>query len=241
MLSAQEIVSVWEWGRDREASERALGFLAVAYPGASREELENLTIGRRDARLLAMRESTLGRLLQGSTECPNCGERLEYTLDSRDLRVGDGEPGNEHELESDGYRVRFRMPNSHDLISASRCADTSKARLDLLRHCVVEARHKDKPVDAETLPESLTTSLAGRMEDLDPQAELLLGLACTACDHRWAIILDIASFFFTEVSALAKRLALEVHTLARAYGWSESDILDMSPARRSLYLEMAAG
>lgn len=241
VLSAQEIVSVWEWGRDREASEQALGFLAVAYPGASLEELANLTIGRRDARLLAMRERTLGPLLQGSAECPNCAERLEYTLNSEDLRVGEGDPGNEHELESDAYQVRFRMPNSHDLFSASRCADTSEARLDLLRHCVVEARHKDKLVDPTALPESVTTQLAGQMEDLDPQAEILLGLACTGCDYRWTIVLDIASFFFTEISVLAKRLALEVHTLARAYGWSEADILAMSPARRSLYLEMAAG
>jgi hypothetical protein len=241
VLSAQEIISIWEWGRDREAPEQALGFLTVAYPDASWEDLANLTIGRRDARLLAVRERTLGPLLRGSAECPSCGERLEFTLESEDLRVGEGDPGHEHELESDEYLVRFRMPNSLDLFAASRYTDTSEARQKLLQRCVVAVHHKDETVDSAALPETMIASLAGRMEDLDPQAELLLGLTCVGCEHRWSIALDVASFFFREISVLAKRLALEVHTLARAYGWRETDILAMSPARRGLYLELAAG
>ena len=241
MLSAQEIVSIWEWGRERDASEQALGFLMLACPGASWEELATLTLGRRDARLLAVREMTLGTLLQGSAECPGCGERLEYTLNTENLRFGDGDPGDEHELYSDDYRVRFRMPTSHDLFSASRRADTQEARRDLLQRSVIGVWYEGKPVDAAALPESVITSLAGRMEEIDPQAEILLWLACEGCDHRWPIVLDVGSFFFREISVLANRLALEVHTLARAYGWRETDILSMSPARRSLYLEMAAG
>jgi hypothetical protein len=31
---------------------------------------------------------------------------------------------------------------------------------------------------------------------------------------------------------------LDVHTLASAYGWSESEILSLNPARREFYLEM---
>jgi len=49
---------------------------------------------------------------------------------------------------------------------------------------------------------------------------------------------DIASFFWAEICVQAKRLLREVHTLARAYGWREMDILSMSPARRQFYLEM---
>jgi hypothetical protein len=38
--------------------------------------------------------------------------------------------------------------------------------------------------------------------------------------------------------ARARRLLIEVHSLASAYGWSETDILSMSEPRRALYLEM---
>jgi hypothetical protein len=36
----------------------------------------------------------------------------------------------------------------------------------------------------------------------------------------------------------ARSLLAEVHSLARAYGWTESEILALSPQRRSTYLEM---
>ncbi len=49
---------------------------------------------------------------------------------------------------------------------------------------------------------------------------------------------DVVSFFWSEICVQAKRLLREVHTLARAYGWREADILNMSTARRQFYLEM---
>jgi len=37
---------------------------------------------------------------------------------------------------------------------------------------------------------------------------------------------------------MVRRLLVEVHALASAYGWSEQEILSLSDARRRLYLEM---
>ena len=239
-LSAHEIISLWEWGQRRQAPEQALELLAVTYPEATWEELSSLTIGRRDARLLALRELTMGSLLQGFACCPQCGEQIEFTIETGDLLMGEGDPGSEHELEGEEYRLRFRMPNSLDLLAAAGCADAPGAARELRRRCVVAARRNDDPVNPETLPESVVASLAERMEDLDPMTELRLRLNCLKCRHRWSILLDIATFFLREISVLARHLALEVHTLARAYGWHEADILAMSPARRGLYLETAA-
>jgi hypothetical protein len=42
------------------------------------------------------------------------------------------------------------------------------------------------------------------------------------------------------VQAAAERVLLDVHALARAYGWTESEVLRLTPARRSAYLQMAA-
>jgi hypothetical protein len=46
------------------------------------------------------------------------------------------------------------------------------------------------------------------------------------------------SFFWREIQSAARRIVLEVDALARSYGWSEAEILNMTPARRQLYLEM---
>jgi hypothetical protein len=67
---------------------------------------------------------------------------------------------------------------------------------------------------------------------------VLLGLHCPLCSHSWQALFDIASFFWTEISAHARRLLREVDALARAYGWSEAEILGLSASRRQAYLEL---
>jgi hypothetical protein len=43
---------------------------------------------------------------------------------------------------------------------------------------------------------------------------------------------------WAEIEVRAKRLLLEVHLLATAYGWSEAEILSLNAQRREFYLEM---
>ena len=47
---------------------------------------------------------------------------------------------------------------------------------------------------------------------------------------------DIVSFFWSELTAWSIRILDHVHRLASAYGWSEADILTMTPSRREMYL-----
>lgn len=63
-------------------------------------------------------------------------------------------------------------------------------------------------------------------------------LTCPSCNHGWHALFDIVSFFWSEIQSWASRIMREVHLLASAYGWRETDILAMSPLRRRLYLEM---
>ncbi len=54
----------------------------------------------------------------------------------------------------------------------------------------------------------------------------------------FSVAFDIVSFLWNELNAWAIRTLREVHILASAYGWSETDILAMSPWRRQFYLEV---
>jgi hypothetical protein len=58
------------------------------------------------------------------------------------------------------------------------------------------------------------------------------------CTYSWHAAFDIATYLATEVHTWASRQLREVHDLARAYGWSEAEILAMSPTRRRAYLEL---
>lgn len=240
-LSAYELLKVWEVGEDQHPLDRALTLLAAACPEQTLDELAALSIGQRDARLLTLRERTSGARLNGLVECPRCAEQLEFDVAVADLRVAE-EPDLEEEawvLVTNGLALRFRLPNSGDLATVSGCEDTSAARNLLVQRCVLEASRDGVPVTASELPADVIAGLAQRMSECDPQAEVLLNLHCPTCDQHWQALLDIAAFFWAELTAQAKRLLRDVHTLARVYGWSEADVLDMGARRRQFYLEMA--
>lgn len=135
--------------------------------------------------------------------------------------------GEEIELTFDADEVRrapteegLRLPTTEDLIAIEDAADLATAREMLLARCGADE------------------DLVARMAEADPQADVQIDAECPACAHRWREPFDIVSFLWTEVSTLARRLLVDVHDLATAYGWSERDILALSPARRNAYLEM---
>ena len=118
-----------------------------------------------------------------------------------------------------------------------RSENVEAAKRALLTRCATASRRLDSGIEA--LPESIQAAIAAELAVLDPQAEMLLDLACPACGHAWQDVFEIVTFLWTEIRARARRLLQEVDVLARAYGWSEGDILAMSEARRGLYVQMA--
>jgi len=240
-LTAKDAIRVWELGHRQRPAERAVTILSAAFPEEDREELGRLTLGQCNARLLAVREDVFGKQLNGFWECPNCGERLEFTLSSSALnQTGiDEAPGPEFELESEGYNLRFRPLEIADLnamVVAGSQVETARHRL--VERCVVEARFRDERVAAADLPETVIADLAVRLAECDAGAEVLLDLVCPTCQNTQQLPFDIASFFYKEISWQAQNLMREVGSLARAYGWGETEILSMSARRRQFYLEM---
>lgn len=258
-LSASALLDVWERGRSCGPLEQAALLLAAAHPALAPGQLGRMPVGRRDALLLALRAATFGPRIASVAACPACGDQLELAFDHADLRLdeGAGARGNEdtyedgygggdegaYRFELDGYALRFRCVNSDDL-AALAAADSPSARLVLLGRCVLEARRGQggagAPVAVAHLPAHVLDAVEQRMAQADPGADLRLGVECPACRHRWQAGFDIVSYFWTELESWACRLLREVHALARAYGWSERDILALSPFRRRCYLDMAA-
>jgi len=240
-LAARDLLQVWEWGEGRHPVDQALLLLSVAYPETAWEDLVTLSVGRRDALLLALWELTFGATLEGFAECPACHEPVAFTVHAAGLRQSDpGDLPDAATMLADGYEVRFRLPNSLDLAEVARCDDAEAARELLIRRCVMQARQGETEIAAGSLPPRVIAALAERMAEMDPLAEIMLDLHCPACDHRWSVILDIVPFLWTKIAACVKRLLGEVDVLARAYGWREADILALSARRRQMYLEMAA-
>jgi hypothetical protein len=234
---------VWERGLAARPFERALAILSVASPESSPAALARLSIGRRDAHLLQLREWAFGSELAILAACPSCRQTLELTMPVAKLRVsiastGDSAGDLESSLMLRDYEVRYRPPNTEDIAG---CAglEFAASRKKLLACCVTDARCQGKSVSAEELPEDVAGKVVEQIAAVDPQADTRLDLTCPECHERWKEVFDIVSFFWTEIDAWARRILREVNVLARAYGWRESDILALSPVRRQIYLSMA--
>lgn len=237
-LSAIEVLDVWEDGSQKAPAERALRLLEMVSPDTSREGLESLSIGQRDAMLLALREGLFGSHLGAVAVCPGCGERLDLTFDVGQIRSTFQEPAVEVCLETDGYEMRLRLVNSADAIEATRQADMDRSHGVLLQRCLLSATRGGAEIDSSQIPPEVAERVVQRMAEADPMADIQLTMACPSCDRRWSATLDIVSFLWSEIEAWAWRTLSEVHTLASAYGWTEGEILGLSPSRRQCYLQM---
>ncbi len=236
-LSPSELLDAWERGLNEPPTTRLLGVLAVASADASVDAVATLSVGERDRRLLALREWTFGPRLLSVSSCPECRERLEWSVDAGDLcSRAESAPTGDLSLESAGYSVRFRLPNTLDLAAAADSIDVAVARRVLLERCLLDVSREGQPIDGADVPAGVVEAIAERMADSDCGTDTDFELTCPICSHQWTVLFDIESFFWSELTAWAQRVLKDVHTLASAYGWREADILQMGQWRRQFYL-----
>ena len=239
-LAAADIVTIWEAGARQHRLDRALTLLMTS-SDAQRADLARVSIGERDRRLWALREATFGPMLEGVASCPTCGDMAEFRLLTSDVCPPCSDSSaEEYEVTAGEWQVRFRLPNSRDLAATVKAGNGAKGEAELARRCVLRVGQAGKDVEYATCPESVREALDREMVRLDPQADVHLALACPVCGHGWLALLDIAEFFWTELAAAARKLVGEVDVIARAYGWSEREILSMTSSRRQIYTELAS-
>ncbi len=226
-LSARDNLALWEHARARHPVDRALLMFAAAMPGVPGPELADAPLGARDAALLALRCVQFGARLEATADCPRCAECLSFGLDLQALQLPAATVA---AVEVRGQRLR--LPSSRDLAAVAQAADAAEAVRGLLARCGLGEA-------AAALPEDALAEFDAALSAADPQADLSLALACEACGHRFEADLDPAALLWQDVDRLARRTLQDVDTLARAYGWSEDQILALAPPRRAAYVELA--
>src|SRR3954468_8198915 len=228
------LLEVWERGAGERTGRRALTLLGCALPGAAAEELDQIVAGHRDALLLDLRERLFGHAFVGVTACPACGEEIELAFDAAEVRR-DVPAVATAALQVDGIAVEFRLPNATDLAAIESIDDIAAARARLLARCIVKATRDGGAIQPADLSREAIAATISRMSDLDPQADVALPVDCPSCAHGWNEPFDVVTFLWSELAVWARRLLEDVHRLAMAYGWSEREILRLSPARRNVY------
>ena len=220
--------------------ERGLILLAEAFPGTSTAALAEIPVGQRDGFLFCMREMIFGPNIAGLAKCPSCGELNELAFGVADiLQESMCDSRSPQSLNVLGYKVHFRLPCSRDLLAAVACGNLDEAYQSLIQRTVLSACYQEQRISSQELPADVIEAMAESMLKLYPQADVRMEISCSSCGNKYQQTFDIIWFFWSEIDSWAWHTLREVDYLARAYGWSEAEILSLSSYRRQCYLEMS--
>jgi hypothetical protein len=229
-LSNRDFLHLWDQGSSMHPLDRALLALDRALPDAQRGTLADWPLGRRNRALVELRCACFGSRLQAWTACTRCAEEMEFELDGEALAQSANDADYGGAVVVNGQT--FRVPTSRDVALAARESDPELAARRLAENCRIAGG------DPAVCPVTDLEEVGRQMSLADPMAEIMIALACPACGSDNSSHLDIAGFLWTEIEARAKRLLLEIHALASAYGWTEETVLSLSDQRRAAYLQL---
>lgn len=192
-------------------------------------------LGARNAALLDIRDALFDRRWPLRSRCPACASECEFEIDSAALArelagLTPAQDGTVTELTENG--VTLRAPDIEDLRAISGHHDHRAATEVLLSRCL------SGNVDLAVLDDAQIDALGQSLERLDPAAIVSFALSCPACGQDWQAMIDIGEALWSELQHAAERSVVEVDALARAYGWTEDQIMSLSPTRRAAYLQL---
>jgi hypothetical protein len=238
-LTAAMLLRAWESGSAAGPLDRAPSLLHSLGAVPASVRTDELSVGQCDARLFELRRVMFGEMLEVVATCPACQTEVELTVALAELqppvREGLVPPLT---VQADGYTLVCRLPCNEDLrVLASRGGQVTLH--DLLEWCVLEVTSPGgRPVSPHELPEATAEAIVEALAESDPGAWTTLRVRCP-CGSEWVDELDIREVLWSDLTEWVGRTLTEVHRLARAYGWSEAEILALSGWRRHWYLEAA--
>ena len=234
-ITTAGLLSAWERGYGQSIVERGLHLLVLALPESHRGTLEELSIGERNRLLILLRTRLFGPTAACVDRCPGCGEVLEIEFPLQGLIRARSTRADAVSASWCDHRLRLRLPTSADLGALQSLPDGPPRHRTLLQRCLIDQGDVPPP---EEWPDELIARVSRKLSAADPGAETEVPLSCAACGAAWRRPFDIVSYLWSEVDRSARRILAEVHLLASAYGWPEQDILELSPWRRRLYLQL---
>ncbi|NLS26384.1 hypothetical protein S2M10_13670 [Sphingomonas sp. S2M10] len=220
-LDEQVALALVEQGSRLAPLDQAV-LLVATLDGLSTAEAAALAVDRRDRLLLDARMTTFGRDIGFFARCPQCGEGNEAAFDL--AMLPDAAPAEGVAVQVGSREIRLRAPSSAAIARAVLAARTE----GLLAEIAGDAVAIDDPDLARAVEELLPAAF--------PLLDIRFTLTCSGCETVFDTRFDIVPWLWREIEGVAAHAIDTVDRLARAYGWTEREILALSPARRRLYL-----
>jgi hypothetical protein len=196
----------------------------LAQDAAAAGELP-LAVAAREA--LAELRARAGPEVDTVLTCPVCEALLDVPLPLDDVLAG-SDVGETTQRVSG---VEVRGPTTSDVVAALASPDPA---------ATLRARCETWP--AGTRPEDdpdLAARVAAAAERLAGAAGVTVRLDCPQCGSDVLADVDVVRLLTERVTEQAQAVLTDVATLAVAFGWSEQEVLALSPARFRAYLGLA--
>ncbi len=223
-----QILALWERGVGLGHWAREDSLLVTLGPPPA-------ALGARNAALLRLRGQLFDRAWPLCSRCPACAADCEFVADclalADDLSAVAAPPGTAR-VDRSGRSIALRAPTVHDLREIAVLPDAHSAARALLARCVSDGETLDE------LDEQAVADLSAHIERLDPGAVVSFALHCPDCGHDWSAAIDVGNALWSELQRAAEGALIEIDALARAYGWTEREVLSLSPVRRAAYLQL---
>jgi hypothetical protein len=200
--------------------------LLAACTGCDAATVQGWSLARRLQALLDIRladdpDAQLPALLR----CAACGQRFELELALAQCRA----PVDEQPLDwtaPDGQHVQLRLPTAADVQTWWQQGLHDKSRIAAALLLTPQA----------ALPQDWLAPLAEALAQRDPFTALQVPASCPDCGHVNAADIDLEALLLADFAARQRRLLDDVATLARAFHWSEAQILALPAWRRAHYI-----
>lgn len=233
-LGPRHLLEVWERGSPEGPVGRAVVLLA-AIRGEQAATAAEVDVGTRDVHLARVLAAMAGTVVPAVVDCRRCGALLDVPIDLTAIcALPVHEPGETLTAVAGRRRVTFRLPTSRDLLALSGLS-AAAARRALLAWCLGLAPEDLTEDEAGPLAEAVEEA----MELAAPAGAIDLMVRCPECDEVLSLPLDLPALLWAEIEAQVSCVLEDVHSLATAYGWTEADVLALTPMRRAAYLAMA--
>jgi hypothetical protein len=233
------LLRAWEAGGSVSPAARGAVLCDAAGMTPTLDAALDLSLDELASALARMYRSEFGTTAQGLLTCDSCGDVLDVEVP---LGLLADAPASERETvltTPSGRVVRLRVPTTRDVLEASERDDLLAA---LVERCVADAA---TAVPTTTLQEPLEdadlTAVDSRLQTLAGAAAVTVSATCPSCGAVLSAPVDVADFVWERVQQHAPALLADIADLARTFGWTEDEILALSPLRRSAYLAMVRG
>jgi hypothetical protein len=216
VANEKRILELWERALRLSGFDREDALLA--------EGARERRLGERNVLLLRMRGELFGHSWSLVSTCPRCSENSEFVVDVETLT---------RELADTKAASGARAVVTEDVRAVAVLAEKSAVQRELFRRCIPGLE------DRSRFDESEIMELARQLEDANPAAVVSFTMECTSCGHSWPATIDVGDALWREIERSAEQSIAEIGTLARSFGWSETEILALSATRRAAYLQVA--